>query len=376
MLPETRRWLVARALASVGGALFVVGAWVPWLAMDLRFDRDGPTWHQQVNGGGGLLGFLQLVGYVGLNLPTRLLYLLSFTWGAVTLLGVLLCPLLWQRLSPRGTRLAIAAYSGWVVFATIAATVAANALMRLVSGARGPFAPRVVGWHADRGFWLAALGLLCAWAAATMLQGEPRRSMGMRRATPGSVAPRTRPQLAGAGVLSVGALAWGVGFVALPWAMTRCASVSLSLNHYTNGSCAALDAGDALATTFINHVPLAATTATTTPDTYALLAYGLLTGGALLVVAGAWRRAPTRALCAWLTTWFALADGAVLVALRGVVIIRRTAPILSSDSAGAWAVGPGVFVCLVGLLLVACGLAALWWQSLGRARQPAIEVGL
>jgi hypothetical protein len=95
-------------------------------------------------------------------------------------------------------------------------------------------------------------------------------------------APRSRLEAAGASVVTVGALLWGLGFVALPWATTSCASVTLSLNHYISGACTRLDAGDALSTSLglANQVTVSAS-----PSEIALLAYGLLVGGALLVSA-------------------------------------------------------------------------------------------
>jgi hypothetical protein len=59
------------------------------------------------------------------------------------------------------------------------------------------------------------------------------------------------------------------------------------------------------------------------------------------------------------------------VALRGVVIILRTAPALSTANRGAWVPGPGVFVCLLGQLLVAGGLATHWWHALRDVDGPS-----
>jgi hypothetical protein len=296
------------------------------------------------------------------------LSLLAFSWGAITVVELLLCSVLWQRMSARWVRVSGWVYLGWALLATVAATIAANTLVREVYEPTLDASVIVLGWQTAWGFWLTALGLAAGWVAVGLLRGEMLRGQGEISPLGRTQAPRARLKIAGAAVVTAGALVWALGFVALPWATTNCATVTLSLNHYVNGTCAGLDAGDVLGTSLglANHLAVSAS-----PSEIALLAYGLLAGGALLVVIGSWRRRSAWTLCAWLTAWLVVAGVAALVALRGVGIIVRTVPTLSTASRGAWVPGLGVYVRLLGLLLVAGGFVALWWRALRGVHRPA-----
>ncbi len=164
-----------------------------------------------------------------------------------------------------------------------------------------------------------------------------------------------------AGLTSAGVLVWALGFVALPWASVNCSGLVLSLNHYVSGSCGALDAGDALAYTFAGgNLPVYDLN-----GTIPTLIYAVLAGGGLLALLASWRlRGLSRGLCVWMTSWFVAAVVAAGIALKGVPIILRVRPQLGSDTVGVWIIGVGVFVTFAGLVLVACGLSALWWRML------------
>jgi hypothetical protein len=362
LLRGRRGWITARALATLGAALFAIGAWGPWILMAFSFDGDAShAFSTQLNGGMGLMLFLGLAGF---QLPGALFYPLSFTWGAVTLAGILLCPVLWQSLRRRALHVTSLTFSLWLLVATTVSTIAANALLRDVLRPL-PYQPLVVQWRIGWGFWLAVLGLVLAWGATVMLRGEVRRSADLRYLMTGSEARRSPLQLAGAALVSAGALVWALGFLALPWATVNCTSLTFSLNHYVHGSCAGLDAADALSAFIYGHQRIDLSSFAASPSELGLIVYGLLAGGAMLVIIGCWRRALTQTLCAWLSLWLVLAFAIALVALSGARTLRAIAPILASDAIGAWVLGPGIFVCFAGLALVAGGLILLWrhtWQ--------------
>jgi hypothetical protein len=81
-------------------------------------------------------------------------------------------------------------------------------------------------------------------------------------------------------VLVSGVVIWGTGFLAVPWATVNCAIVPLSLNHFVEGACAGLDAGDALSALVASHIE------TTGWDWYngIYALYGVLLGGGMLAL--------------------------------------------------------------------------------------------
>ncbi len=368
---RTRRWLIARVLATTAVALFAIGAWMPWVSIAITFNGIGAgTFTTQFDGLQGLAAFS---GLALDNLPGsasgRLGSALSVAWVTVALGGVLLCPIVWQWMSARAGRVVAWVYTGWALIATAFATIAANALARMAYGPYGPYGPASFYSSAARvdreitwGFPVMILGLALGWGAAELLRAEARRGEGaVRSAMTGTIAPRSRLQLVGAAIASRGLLVWGLGFLALPWATVNCSSLTLSLTHYVDGSCAGLDAADALA-----YAGAASThvTLNSLSGGLGLLAYGLLAGGALLVIGGSWWLRVSRWLCLWLTLWPVAAVAAAIYALRGVSVIRQVSPVLASSAVGTWVTGPGVSVTFAGLLLVVVGLGALWVNAL------------
>jgi hypothetical protein len=366
-------------LATTAVALFTIGAWMPWVSIAITFNGVGAgTFTTHLDAPQGLAAFVGLaLDTVSGNAAYRLANALSFAWVAVALAGILLCPLVWQRMSARASRVVAWVYTGWALIATVFATIAANALARMAFGPYGPYGPasfysstarvdREITW----GFPVTLLGLALGWGAAELLRAETRRGEDALLPAMTSVrSPRSTLQLAGAEIVSIGLFAWGLGFLALPWATVNCSTITLSLTHYVDGACAGLDAADALA--FASYASTHVTLNSLSSG-LGLLAYGLLAGGALLVIGGSWWRRASLWLCLWLTLWPVAAVAAAIYALRGVGIIREAAPVLASSAVGPWVTGPGVAVTFVGLLLVIAGLGALWVNALQSrgARRP------
>lgn len=348
--PERVRWSLPRSLATLGALLFAAGSLLPWVAVGFRFAADAPIFYGQTLGAGGLQYFVILVSGVP---SARLLEGVVWLWWAVFIAGLLLCPLLWQPLGGRLVQISSTLFTWWTALATVITTVAANAVVHELTPQ--PYMPlaygrTVVQRDPQWGLAFTILGLGLSWTAAALLRHEPIPALASQAAR------RARLQLLGAGVVSLGAVSWALGFIALPWATVNCNALILTLNHYVSGSCGALDAGDALAYSEVGHaLPLSDLN-----GTIPTLIYGVLAGGALLVVLACWQRTTSRGLCIWMSSWFILSLGAALFALRGVPIILRVRPPLGSDTVGTWVVGPGVAVAFVGLLLVALGLGLLW----------------
>lgn len=360
-VPPGAHWMLPRALATLGALLFAAGALLPWVAIGFTAVPGSPVLRNQI---GAQEAFPYLAAMIDETRLRRIGGVLAWAWVAVFIAGILLCPLICQRLSGRAARLGSLVYTSWVVVATILATTAMNALARVVFFPRPVLAPvdYTVTFVEHQPLWglaFTVLGLGFSWSAAGLLWRERIRSV-----PTGSLAPRSPLQLVGAAVTSTGVLVWALGFLALPWATVNCNSLIISLNHYVSGSCAALDAGDAL--TYADYGR--SVSANALNGFLAVFAYGLLAGGALLVLAASWWHRMSRGLCIWISVWYVLALGAAAFALRGVPIILRASPILASGTEGTWVVGPGVFVAFAGLLLVGAGLSALWLHALGHAK--------
>lgn len=349
--PDRARWALPRALATLGVVFFAAGALLPWVAVAFRFAEGAPVYYGQTLGAGGLQYFVILVS----GTPSeRLLEGVTWLWWAVFIAGLMFCPLFWQRLGGRVARISSALFTAWIALATIITTVAGNALVHeLTPQTYAPleYGRTIVQRDPQWGLAFTVLGLGLSWIAAALLRHERVPAV-----APAQVQRRARLLVLGAGAVSLGAVTWALGFIALPWATVNCNALILTLNHYVSGSCGALDAGDALAYSEVGHaLPLSDLN-----GTIPTLIYAVLAGGALFVVLACWQRTISRSLCIWMSSWFVLSLGAALFALRGVPIILRVHPQLGSDTVGTWVVGQGVAVAFVGLLLVALGVGVLW----------------
>ncbi len=129
-LPPTVTWIFPRALATLGAVLFAAGALLPWVTIVYSFGPGSPGYSTAVPGSGGL-GYL--VALVATTPSERLLEAAVWAWWAVFIAGLLLCPVIWQRLGGRAARVSSLLFTGWVAVATVFATVAANAILHELS---------------------------------------------------------------------------------------------------------------------------------------------------------------------------------------------------------------------------------------------------
>lgn len=178
---------------------------------------------------------------------------------------------------------------------------------------------------------------------------------------------RTRAAWVGLGLLTVGILLWGLGFMAIPWATVNCPITPITLNHFVSGSCAALDSGDALSYFATRTLPREAWNLA--GGIYPL--YGVLVGGGLLVLIAQWRTSPSRVICAWATLWLVGASAIAYLAYRGVGVILTVNPVMSAQAIGTWVGASGVTTTLLGLLFAWLGIIPLERAAAFTAPPPA-----
>jgi hypothetical protein len=378
---KSSRWALARVLVCLGALLLVIANWLPWASVTVTFpNASGTSFTQPVLG-------TAFPGLLSLRMLSRLSTAFPFSdrwppivWDALLLGGILLALALWQRASARLALLTKRIVRGWVLTITLLELLAVWLFLNYTSwteagteagyvGGRLQTFPLVRG-APEAGLWLALASLALLWLGAYLMVGEPR--IQERTAEiPAFGWRRSRAQLAGFGALLAGIVLWGLGYLALPWATVNCAAPHLSLTHYVDGICAALDSGDTLMAFAGPHVP-------SLESGYGadalLIIYVLLSGSALLLLAGAARHAYTRSFCGWVLAWLLAATGMALLSYRGVAAVVAQPPILSSTAVGAWHGDLGLILTLAGLLCAWASLIPL--EAAGLAQAAKARRGL
>jgi hypothetical protein len=365
-----RRRLVVRALAFAGAALFAFAAWAPWLRASEVFtygpDASGPNGNAFDFSADSSLGlFLLLTRLLRRNAtydPYTTSRLLFFAWGGLTALGLLIAPLLWQRLAGRYRRAPLYAFSGWLGVATLATLALAYTLWTYQPETQDTtLQVAITGRQVGLGLWLTLLGLAAAWAAVALLLRERPEAETATAAPEAGAMPHGR-RWAGVGLFTAGTAIWLLGFAAVPWVAVNCTSLPLTLNHFADGVCGVLDSADALSTQLVQHI---------SPNTWNLSdgmypIYGALLGGALLLLVAVWRRPASRMVAVWATLWLAAASLASFLAYRGVGVVIQQSPALTTDAQGVWNGTTGVAMALFGLLLGWLAILPLegarWWS--------------
>lgn len=395
--PESRRARgfarAARLTATLGAALFFFAAWTPWASAitsgDLRQGASGPSFHLGLTP--AELGAPPLSGQTGGSFFA--------VWSGLTVAGLLLSPLLW-RSRPRWTLwLPALLYACWIAGVSLVIGATAQAILVTIpaevrTGAKPtiltltPYAYSVAVYSISPawGLWLAALApvvalVAFALASAALVAGLAARRKARKTASAAPAqtgadapsvqgeivpsgaheapAPQPRRSLPGVGAVSGGLLLWAWGFFLLPWATVNCARGPLLIS-----ACQGLPVGSAL------QVGLGPTRDVFDPSAAPYAISGLLLVGALFILVGVWRRAISRALCAWASLWLLAALGCALLAIEGAQQVVRDAPSVGLP-AGDWRGDTGVLVVYLALLLVAIGLIPLWARAVRRAGGPS-----
>jgi hypothetical protein len=363
-----RRIVGARIVAFLAALVFGFAAWLPWLA--ITYQQFGQPAQPITVDGGTLAQVAPLfLGNSGRPVPAqsdfviRIMAIFGGVWGGVCAAGVLLAPLFWLRPHSRSARIVLMLYGAWLLLAAAYALAIAIFIFFLAA---------IPGreqsqWSPAWGMWLGLAALVAGVSSLVTLiryeRAAPRVS-GRRARSP---IVRTRVAWVGLGLLTVGILLWGLGFMAIPWAMVNCPITPITLNHFVSGSCAALDSGDALSYFATRTLPRDAWNLA--GGIYPL--YGVLVGGGLLVLIAQWRTSPSRIICAWATLWLAGASAIAYLAYRGVGVILTVNPVMSSQAMGIWEGAGGVTTTLLGLLLAWLGIIPLEHAAASATPSPA-----
>jgi hypothetical protein len=329
-----RYWLYSRTLATAGGVLVAVAAWMPWVSVRV-FD---------VARGDFLSAPLQLdpgdldASYFG-----------GLVWAALTVTGVLIVPFLWRH--PRSAKAPPLASLFYLLWTFILVGLGAIGVRYIVQPNTVRLAPELMSLlistdHVQLmvGTWLGALGAMLAVVATfALVIGVVRLPLDLREPTASARGPRPL-----VGALVFGVLLFWLGTLVLPWATVNCTAMPLFF-----GQCTGLPFSSVLSSAIRLDVPGL--------DPLAAI-YGvniLLCGAALLVLIAIFRGARSHFFAYWTTLWLVLATGCVALAGVGVRLVASQ-PTRFGLAAGGWSGDMGIFVSLLGLALGWAGVIALW----------------
>lgn len=355
--PSQQAQWQARGLAGGGALLFAIAAWSPWVAAAGTSagvaDRQ-PSFTLYLDP--AVIAAPPLDGLFGRSGAL-------FVWSALTVLGILLQPLLWQG-AGWVRRAALAAFALWLAITIVVCIISAVTLAQyLGSGSTAGGVPRhltllpteqpfdVLDGQLGVGMPLAVGALaLAVWGLVALFSTD--RRAGIETASAEALGARALRHLPGAGMLTAGVLLWELGTLAFPWATVNCNAVPLFF-----GSCTGLPfsgvVGYGIHTTFPFLDALVA-----------LHAVGLLlAGGALLLLVGLWRHASSHMLAGWAVAWIATASFLVVLASAGIQLVSSR-PTSLGLARGNWSGDSGIFVALLGLALALVAAVWLWGARL------------
>ncbi len=372
---------LARLAATLSALLFFYLGWAPLVnaitSGDLRNGPTGPMYRFNLTA--AELGAPPLHGLLGDSF--------FGVWSVLTIVGLLLSPLLWQRTLRWAQWAACALYAcwvvvmGWILGATAQLTLMTiPAQLRLGAGpyftTLYPYGARVAIYTLSPAFglWLIPLAALLALAAAALALAaiiQRRRatvpvapSVQGEIVTPGVV--RLARSLPGAGAITAGLILWAWGFFTLPWALVNCSQAPLFF-----ASCQGLPVPLAL------QIGLDITRPFFDPSAALYAITGLLVVGALMILVAVWRRDITRTLCAWASLWLVAALASAALAISGAQQVVSNAAAVGEPT-GDWRADTGTLVVFLALLLVAIGLIPLWAVAVraSQRREAALRAQL
>ncbi len=380
-------WHLGQGLATLGAALFVFAAWATWATaialisvkvtngvfVPCSATETGCQQHTSVLYlNPGEMGAPPLLGAFGASGA-------FFWWSVLTVVGLLLCPFLWQAARPWLSRLALGLYTLWALAMTVICARAGAILTQNFGAIAAHGAAQTLYVYAiDRtvaiqsaqvgpGLSLAIVALALAFAGValsivtTLAGGAPVTTApitaNLSQTTDGRRAARAI--LPGASVVTLGLVLWVWGFFLLPWATVNCNQTPLLI-----GVCYGLPVSSALQIGMYSPLP--------TIDSYiGVYAIGaLLLLGAIFIAITLWRRAINRTLCLWATLWLLVSFAFALVASHGAALAVEH-PASYTLEAGVWRGDSGVLVVFLALLMILVGLVPLWAVAQRRSRRIA-----
>ena len=350
--PPTRQ-KSARLLALLGAALFAYGSWAPWALVrgQTGLSPESRTYR--------LFLAPESIGAPPLSLifSVRAAFIV---WSVLSVLGVLLCPLAWVPAPRVLVRFASPAFGVWALLMSLV-TLASAHVLSPVFAATFPV-PSTVALNLGRndtvhlyivsratryGLWLALIAVVLCLGAMTLWitggTGKPSET-----SSAGSYAV-TKPrwcQLSGSLVLTLSIVAWGVGFLVMPWDVLRCPSAGI-------GNRACLEGVRTLAANVVLSTGLERIAVDPVAAQIAIPA--LLGGGALLVLAAIWQRDLGFTVLAWVAVWLVSAAGVAAVGYQGLNV-QSASSAGSSVSPGYVVTAASLFAGWIGLILLAMPL--------------------
>lgn len=360
------RWSWAGALvwlAVAGAALLTYATRVPWEYLQIsnalsHSEIPQLIWSPEliwtpVRGDWGLYPLLIPIFGLGSATPSNIgLLARNLPIAGVTLA---LAMVIWRR-----SRIAAIAYIAWLAVTTLAvATMVYGLFGRPLQTLCGVGCDSViVARHVTSGVWLALAALALMWVAAGARLSGWRVAAATASLTPSASRSRKRFSLVTIGALlyTLGVAIWLFGFIFTPYATQGCTGFPVNWAHFVSGSCAGLDANDAMGFTWVSDHGYV----------YALLGITLLL--MLVALIAIWQRswvAPAFAI-----VWAALASWMLALALMGLPAMLRRPPGISVSTA-PWVTGAGPAVTGWGVLMLWVGALVLLggWAVARRGRR-------
>jgi hypothetical protein len=356
IVPQLGHPNTGRVLVAVGATLFAFAAWLPWWIVPGVQGIYGPGIYSPANLDPG-----QFPALAPLDVLFSANQMLA-AWSAVTVIGVLLVGLLWQRNSSVGLRAALGATALWALLATWISVafwqaVSGGSLPPTIHVSQGSTASFLAGSGPGVGLWLSLSALLLTWVGEVVLAlAELRRHGGAL--TPPARLAESQKRWRGSGWLTAGIFVWALGFLLMPWGTVNCRGIPL-----TFGTCLGVSGSSAFQAGIYS--------GRTYYDQLAAMYAGafVLTGGGILLLSALLLRVSAPALRAWSWLWLLAALGIAVVAYNGVGAIMAS-PGTFQLPQGTWQGATGLWMTFLGLILALVGLV---WLSVSawRAKQAA-----
>lgn len=342
---HSNRGRVGVGLFVLGSLAFAVGTWMPWmiytgigyygpgLGPALSFTPgDQPTIPVLV-----ALGDYQFV---------------AVAWALLTILGVALGPLVMASAPSWLSRLGHILAGLWLLGVSALVTII---VVQVLRGAYGPQAPVCASANCLRlsstssspqiGLVVIFAGLALAWIGWALAFRGIWQGVGVER--PASAVTSSRMRRLKVGLLGTGIVLWALGYYLMPWATYECGPV------WFVGTCTGYPAND-MAT-----FGLPAQGALDSAIMIHAVPFVLGVGAIYLLAALGWRGFVIRAAQEWLAAWLVVASATAWLGVVGVNVFLHV-PDNTNHHIGTpyslVAVGPGIAVTIVGLILLALGL--------------------
>ena len=326
---------VFQVLPVVSALALLIAPWLPWMTIHVEVSSVGNAPVMDAS----LYGFIILRYLVERPSATHRLVVetLEALWAIAPLVGLMLG--LFHLRGPRVPRLVMALYGTWLALVSAVNLLLLIAVIQFAPQSCAPScsALPVTYRQLEPGLWLALGGLAVGWLAfGGLLYFRDSMNPAVHSAVPIRRSPQQR---VGAAIYTLGAAAWALGLLAVPWATSGCSGVQLSLRHFVRSACSGIDGYDALSAAPGSNALL-----------LVLLIAVLATIGVYLVVI-AWLPQLTRATWLWIGSWNLFVTLVLFDGIAGVRAAIAHPPRLVFAPQSPWGPSLGIAVCAAGILL-------------------------